>query len=260
MSSSTTDLKIVRDGPVLRLTMNRPERRNSLSRAMVAEMHRELSSVREGDGVRVVVFAGEGPVFCSGADIGEFLEAAESGKAVDDAEKVAAFFAAFGECPVPIISRVNGSAFGGGVGVVCVSDIVIAADDAKFSLSEARIGLIPAVISPYVLAAIGEREAKARMLLAASFDAQEALRIGLVHAVVPAGDLDATVEGAVADILRGAPGALSSIKRLPQQLRSLDASAARSLTTRLLAERLADSETQEGLKAFIEKRPPGWVP
>lgn len=253
-------LNVIRDGPVLRLTLDRPERRNPLSRVLVAEMHRELVAIEEGDATRVVVLASEGPVFSAGADIGEFLEAAESGQALEDAEQVAALFAAIYECPAPVVARVEGSAFGGGVGLLCAADIVLASDEAKFSLSEARLGLIPAVISPYVLAALGEREAKAKMLLAAPFNAQEALRVGLVHAVVPATELDAAVAQTIASVLHCAPGALAAIKRLPRQLKPLDAAVARSLTTRLLADRLASDEAREGLKAFLEKRAPAWVP
>jgi methylglutaconyl-CoA hydratase len=260
MTTSSDVLKVSQDGPVRRLTMARPERRNSLSRALVAELHREFSALAEGGATRVVVLSGEGPVFCSGADIGEFLEVAESGKALEDAEHVAALFAAIVDCPVPVLARVEGGAYGGGVGLVCAADIVIASDNTKFSLSEARLGLVPAIISPYVVAALGEREAKARMLLASPFDASEALRIGLIHSVVPANELYAAVEAAISSLLQCAPGAHAGIKRLPRQLKSLDPAAVRAFTTSLLAERLATDETREGLSAFLEKRPPAWMP
>jgi methylglutaconyl-CoA hydratase len=259
MMTSSDVLKVSQNGPVLRLTMARPERRNSLSRALVAELHREFSTIAEGSATRVVVLAGEGPVFCSGADIGEFLEVAESGKALEDAEQVAALFAAIVDCPVPVLARVEGAAYGGGVGLVCAADIVIASEDAKFSLSEARLGLVPAIISPYVVAALGEREAKTRMLLASPFDANEALRMGLVHSVDSSGELDAAIETAISSLLKCAPGALAAIKGLPRQLRSLDPAAARAFTTGLLAERLASDETREGLSAFLAKRPPAWT-
>jgi methylglutaconyl-CoA hydratase len=206
------------------------------------------------------VLSGEGPVFCSGADIEEFLEAAESGRALADAEGVADLLAAMTGCPVPIVARVTGAAYGGGVGLVCACDIAIATTDTKFSLSEARLGLAAAVISPYVIAAMGEREAKARMLLGAPFDATEALRIGVVHQVVPEEGLEGAIQDAVSNVLRCAPGALAAIKRLTMQLRSRDAAGARTLTTQLLAERLASDEGREGLKAFIEKRPAAWAP
>jgi methylglutaconyl-CoA hydratase len=253
-------LKVSQNGPVLRLRMARPERRNSLSRALVAELHREFSAIAEGGAMRVVVLSGEGSVFCSGADIGEFLEVAESGKALEDAEHVAALFAAIVNCPVPVVARVEGGAYGGGVGLVCAADIVVASEDAKFSLSEARLGLVPAIISPYVVATLGEREAKARMLLASPFDANDALRMGLVHSVVPASELDTAIETFTSSLLQCAPGALAAIKRLPRQLKSLDPATVRAFTTNLLAERLASDETREGLSAFLEKRSPAWTP
>jgi methylglutaconyl-CoA hydratase len=256
----TSSLTTLQDGPVLRITLNRPERRNSLSRELVAALTDTFTSIQEGAETRVIVLSGEGPVFCSGADIEEFLSAAESGRALKDAEGVADLLAAMMECPVPIVARVTGAAFGGGVGLVCACDIAIASTETTFSLSEARLGLAAAVISPYVIAAMGEREAKARMLLGAPFDANEALRIGVVHQVTPESDLKTATDDAVSNILRCAPGALAAIKRLTRQLRSLDAVAARNLTTNLLAKRLASAEGQEGLRAFTEKRPAAWSP
>ena len=164
------------------------------------------------------------------------------------------------DCPVPIVARVTGAAYGGGVGLVCACDIVIASTETKFSLSEARLGLAAAVISPYVIAAMSEREAKARMMLGAPFDATEAQRIGVVHQVVPEEGLDEAIQEAVSNVLRCAPGALAAIKRLTMQLRTLDAAGARTLTTQLLADRLASDEGREGLRAFMEKRPAAWAP
>jgi len=260
MNLTSSSLTTVHDGPVLRMTLNRPERRNSLSRELVAALRDVFASIQERSNTRVVVLSGEGQVFCSGADIEEFLSAAESGRALSDAEGVADLLAAMTECPVPIVARVTGAAFGGGVGLICACDIAIASIETTFSLSEARLGLAAAVISPYVIAAMGEREAKARMLLGAPFDVNEALRIGVVHQVTPESDLETAIDDAVSNVLRCAPGALAAIKRLTKQLRSLDSAGARKLTTNLLAERLASDEGQEGLKAFTEKRPPTWIP
>ena len=248
-----------RDGPVTHVVLNRLERRNALSRELVRALRDAFTGI-VGDGeTRVVVLAGEGPTFCGGGDIGEFAEAASGGTAVRDAESLADCLAAIASCPIPVIARAQGAAFGGGVGLVCAADIAIAAEDARFSLSEARLGLVPAVISPYVLAALGPREGKARMLLASPFAAAEALRIGLVQRVVPADALDAAVEEAVRGLLQCAPGALATIKRIPGLI-SGDADLTRHITTALLAERLASEEGQEGLRAFLEKRPAAWVP
>lgn len=252
-------LTTTRNGPVTRVVLNRPERRNALSRELVRALHEAFASIA-GDGeARVVVLSGSGVSFCGGGDIGEFAEAAAGGTATQDAESLADCLAAIASCPVPVVARVQGAAFGGGVGLVCAADVALAAEDARFSLSEARLGLVPAVISPYVLAALGPREGKARMLLASPFDAAEALRIGLVHQVVPADELDAAVERVVRDLLQCAPGALATIKRIPGLI-SGDADLTRHITTALLAERLASDEGQEGLRAFLEKRLAAWVP
>ncbi len=238
--------------------MNRPARRNALSRGLVALLHRAIQEAGSSDGVRVVVLAGEGPAFCAGADIGEFASSAAEGLARSDAEGIVGLLGAMAACPRPIVALVHGAAFGGALGLICASDIVVAADDARFALSEARLGLVAAVIAPYVYAALGNREARARILRAAPFDAETALRIGLVHEVAPAGEIDSSVDAVVADLLRGAPGALATIKRLPESLGKSPA-VIRNATVDLLAERLASAEGREGLAAFLEKRSPAWV-
>lgn len=254
------DLTVLQSGPVRRITLARPARRNALSRAFVAALHEAFGGIAEGGETRVVVLAGDGPAFCAGGDIAEYAEAAASGRARSDAETLAGLLAKIAGCPVPVVARVHGAAFGGGVGLVCAADVAIAAEGTRFSLSEARLGLVPAVISPYVLAALGAREATAKMLLASPFGADEALRCGLVHRVVPGEQLDEAVEGTIADLLRGAPGALATIKRIPALLSGLDAAARREATAGLLAERLASDEAREGLRAFLEKRPASWLP
>jgi methylglutaconyl-CoA hydratase len=258
-SGEAAELTIAQDGPVRRITLARAARRNALSRSLVAEMCQAFAAIEASGPTRVVVLAGEGPSFCAGADIGEFVEAAESGRSRTDAEGIVDLLGAISACPVPVVARVHGAAFGGAVGLVCATDIALAADDTRFSLSEARLGLVAAVIAPYVFAALGPREAKARILLGSPFGADEALRIGLVHRVVPADQLEAAVDQAVADLLRCAPGALAAIKRLPGLVQT-DPAAAREATIALLVERLADEEAREGLTAFLEKRPPAWVP
>lgn len=253
------ELRVVADGSVLRLRLNRPARRNALGRSLVAALHRVIAAIEEGGETRVVVLGGEGPTFCAGADIAEFVEAAERGLSRSDAEGIVDLLGAMAACPVPIVARVHGAAFGGAVGLVCACDVAIAAEETRFALSEARLGLVAAVIAPYVVAALGPREAKARILLGSPFGAEDALRIGLVQRVVPSDGLDAAVDDAVADLLRCAPGALAAIKRLPAMV-SGDPAAARAATMDLLVERLASDEGREGLRAFLEKRPAAWVP
>ena len=251
------NLRILQDGPVLRVTMARPARRNALSRRLVADLHGTFAAIQEGGQTRVVLLDGEGDVFCAGGDIDEFAAAAADQRAGPDAEGITTMLAAIAGCPAPVVAKVRGAAFGGGVGLVCAADVAIASEGTRFALSEARLGLVPAVVGPYVLTALGRREAVVKMLLAAPFDAAEALRIGLIHQCVPAEQLDAAVEAAVSDLLRGAPGALATIKRLPAMVAGDNPAGA---MTRLLAERLASDEGQEGLRAFLEKRPAAWVP
>ncbi|MBA2518900.1 MAG: enoyl-CoA hydratase/isomerase family protein [Chloroflexia bacterium] len=256
-SLRSAELTIEQAGLVRRVTLNRPERRNALSRSLVGSLRQVFAALPDHDEARVVVIAGEGPVFCAGGDIREFAASAEDGNARSDAEGLVDLLATIAVCPLPVVARVHGAAFGGAVGLIAAADIVITADDTKFSLSEARLGMAPAVVGPYVVAAIGARAALAHMLLAAPFDAPEALRIGLVHRVVPAGELDTAVNEAVANLLWCAPGALHRIKRLCRQLVA-DPAAARDLTVDLLVERLGSDEGQEGLRAFLEKRLPAW--
>lgn len=251
-------VRVERTGPVLRVTMDRPARRNALSRGLVAALHGAIREAGATAGVRVVVLGGDGPAFCAGGDIGEFASSAEDGLARSDAEGIVGLLGAMAASPLPIVARVQGAAFGGALGLICAADIVVAADDARFALSEARLGLVAAVIAPYVYSALGHREARARILRAAPFDAATALRIGLVHEVVPAAELDAAVGAVVDDLLRGAPGALATIKRMPDNL-GKSPRVVRNATVDLLAERLASDEGREGLAAFLEKRAPSWV-
>ena len=257
---ASDELTIEQDGPLLRLTLTRAERRNALSRSLVAALHHAFAGIEEGGEIRVVVLAGAGPAFCAGADIAEFVEAAGTGRSRSDAEGIVDLLAAIASCPVPVVARLHGAVFGGAVGLVCAADIAVAAEGTRFALSEARLGLVAAVIAPYVFAALGQREAKARILLGSPFDAESALRIGLVHRLAPPDGLDAAVTEVVADLLRCAPGALAAIKRLPRIVAGVDPTATRTAMIDLLAERLASAEGQEGLRAFLEKRSPAWTP
>jgi methylglutaconyl-CoA hydratase len=256
----TGELNIQHDGPVLRLTLNRPDKRNALSRSLVTALHDAFRAAGEDAGTRVVVLSGDGPAFCAGGDLAEFVEAAASRRAVDDAAGIVDLLGAMTSCPLPIVARIHGAAYGGGVGLICAADIAIAAERSRFSLSEARLGLIPGVISPWVFAALGSRHARALMLEAAPFGTDVALRCGLVHQVGPVDDLDDTVVRVVGHLLHGAPGALTAIKRLPEGLNAFDPQRHRAATTAMLADRLASDEGQEGMRAFLEKRSPRWAP
>ena len=248
------------DGSLLRLTLARPARRNALSRALVAALTDAIGGVAAGGETRVVVLAGDGPVFCAGADLTEFAEAGDPERLRADAEGLSDLLAAMAACPVPIVAVVHGAAYGGGLGLVCAADVAVAAAGTQFSLSEARLGLVPATIGPYVVAALGPREAKARMLLAAPFGVDDAHRIGLVHLVVSRAELASAVDGVVDNLVRGAPGALAAIKRFVAEIAGGEPAAVRERMMELLVERRAGAEGQEGMAAFLAKRPPAWAP
>jgi methylglutaconyl-CoA hydratase len=242
-------LRLEQDGPTLRVTLARPERRNAFDAGLIAELTDAFADV--GD-ARTVVLRGEGPSFCAGADI-EWQRSSIDltyDENVTDAMRLYAMLEAIDSCPVPVVAGVHGHALGGGSGLIACTDVAIAAPDAVFGFSEVRLGIIPAVISPFVLARIGPAAARRYFLTGERFGAEDALRIGLVHEV--AHDLDAAVERAVADVLAGGPEAVQAAKRLVRERpEGVE-------TARLAAERRTSDEGQEGLRAFLEKREPAW--
>jgi methylglutaconyl-CoA hydratase len=253
-------LGVVQDGPIRRVRLSRPHRRNALSRALISSLEHEFRSIKEGQETRVVVLSGAGPVFCAGADLREFIDASSDEELRADADRLSRLFAAMTACPVPIIAMVQGAAYGGGFGLICAADVAIASIGTRFSLSEVRIGLVPAVISPYVVAALGAREAKARMLLGEAYGVEVALRQGLIHQCAPPEELVSVTDACAAMLLLGAPGALAGIKRLPNVLDSGDPRETRAVLAQLLVERRRSQEGQEGMTAFLEKRLPAWAP
>ena len=243
-------LRVESDGAVLRVTLARPERRNAFDAALIAELAETFADV--GDS-RAVVLAGEGPSFCAGADVEWQRSSIELSydENVEDAMRLYRMLEAIDACPAPVVARVHGYALGGGSGVVACADIVLAAPDAVFGFSEVRLGIIPAVISPFVLARIGPGAARRYFLTGERFDAEAALRVGLVHEV--ADDLDAAVDRAVAGLLAGGPEAVRAAKRLIHER------PAGTDTPAIAAERRTSEEGQEGLRAFLERRPPSWL-
>ncbi len=257
---TTPELRVEQIDPVRRLILSRPQRRNALSRSLVVELNREIRSIAEGGDTRVVVLSGDGPVFCAGADLQEFVAVDDPVQLRTDGEGLLDLLTAMAACPVPIVAQVHGAAFGGGFGLVCAADIAVAAAGTRFSLSEARLGLIPAVISPYVIAALGRREATAMMLLAEPYGADVALRQGLIHQQTTREGLSTATDALVTTLLRSAPGALADIKRLPALLEAVETmEERRTLLGDVLARRRQSSEGQEGMTAFLQKRPPAWV-
>jgi methylglutaconyl-CoA hydratase len=256
-----TRLKLTTDNGVARVTLARPEARNAFDDALIAELTRAFSQIAGRDDVRAAVLSGEGPVFCAGADIAWMRRAGGYTRAENeaDAEKMARMLRAIDACPKPVIALAHGAAIGGGVGLVAAADIAIAAEETVFSLAEVKLGILPAVISPYVLRAIGPRAARDLYLTGDRFGAAEAHRIGLVHAVVPAGDLESAGERKLESLSSSGPEAVRAAKALIEKVAGLNPDEAMSITVRAIAERRASDEAKEGLSAFLEKRPASWT-
>jgi methylglutaconyl-CoA hydratase len=255
-------VRVVREGPVTRVTLARPDVRNAFDEVVIDQLTRAFLSFADDPQTRVVVLSGEGKVFCAGADVGWMRRAGGWSRPENeaDAERMARMLAAIDGCPRPVVVLVQGAAIGGGVGLVAAADVTVAADDAVFSLSEVKLGILPSVISPYVIRAIGPREARRWFLTGERFAAPEARRIGLVHEVVPAGGLTASGDRLVEALLTSAPEALAVAKRLIAKVANASPEEAMPLTVRTIAERRASDEAKEGLTAFLEKRPPAWAP
>ena len=243
-------LAVHRDGGVLHVTLARPERRNAFDAALIAALADAFVDV--GD-ARCVVLAGEGQSFCAGADV-EWQRASidlSFDENVEDAMRLYRMLEAVDACPAPVVARVQGYALGGGSGLVACCDVAVAAPDAVFGYSEVRLGIIPAVISPFVLPRIGPGAARRYFLTGERFDAETALRIGLVHEVTE--DLDAAVQSIVEALLQGGPEAVRAAKRLVREHPTGEA------TAQIAARRRTSDEGQDGLRAFLDKRPPAWL-
>ena len=242
-------LRVVRDGPWLRVTMARPERRNAFDAALIAELTEAFADV--GD-ARAVVLAGEGASFSAGADVDWMRSSADLSYEdnVEDAMRLRRMLEAIDSCPAPVVARVQGHALGGGCGLVACADVVIAEDDAIFAFSEVKLGIVPAVISPFALAKIGPGPARRWFVTGERFDAWTALWMGLVHEVTV--DLDRAVEDVLGEIAGAGPEAARAAKTLAR------APLPAEETARLIAERRTSAEGQEGLHAFLERRRPAW--
>jgi methylglutaconyl-CoA hydratase len=249
-------------GGVATIRMNRPEVHNAFDDVLIAALTAELRRLDPLPEARVVVLAANGKSFSAGADLNWMRRMAKYSEAENlrDAMALAGLMRTLGGVKKPTVARVQGAAFGGGVGLVACCDIAIAASEASFCLSEVRLGLIPSVISPYVIAAIGEREARRYFLTAERFDAVEARRIGLVHEVVDRGALDEAVAKTAGQLLKGGPQALAAAKKLIAEVgrRPMDDALSADTAQRIAAIRVG-AEGQEGLAAFLEKRRPDWV-
>jgi methylglutaconyl-CoA hydratase len=253
-------LDIRREDGVEYLTLNRPEVRNAFNEDTIRELTWWADSVAADASVRAVVLAGSGPVFCAGADLDWMRRMASFShqENLDDASDMARMFLALDRLPMPLVGRVHGAALGGGVGLAAVCDIVVAGSGTQFGLTEVRLGLIPAVIAPFVIAKIGRSAARELFLTGARFSAERAMTLGLVHAVVADEAIDATIRAYVTDLLAGAPGAVRAAKHLIAECCRRPLNEAATICAEAIAERRASAEGQEGVRAFLEKRKPVW--
>ena len=244
-------LRVEQDGDLLRVTLARPDRHNAFDAELIEELTVAFSEV--GDDVRAVLLSGEGKSFCAGADVDWMRGSIELSyeENVADARRLRKMLETIDSCPAPVVARVHGHALGGGCGLVACSDIVVAAPDTVFAFSEVKLGIIPAVISPFALAKIGPSAARRYFVTGEPFDAGTALRIGLVHEV--AEELDAAVMRIVGHLRSAGPEAARHAKKLV--LERPDGLG----TERRIAQRRTSDEGQEGLRAFLEKRDPSWV-
>ena len=254
-------LLITTSGPVMTVSLNRPQVRNAFDEELIAELTAWAAAPLPAE-VRVAVLRGEGRHFCAGADLTWMSKTIGYSQAenVRDAKAMAAMFQALDTLPVPLVGRIHGAALGGGAGLAAVCDIVVAAEDALFGFTEAKLGILPAVISPFVVTTIGSGAARELFLTGARFPAARAREIGLVHAVSPEADLDAVVERYVRELLTSAPGAVAAAKRLIAEVAGRPAADVAELTAETIARHRVSAEGQSGMRAFLEKRPAPWVP
>jgi len=250
----------VGDG-IARVTLARPEVRNAFDAEVIEQLRDVFGRITAADDVRAVVLAGEGKVFCGGADINWMrasLDLSYEANVVD-AERMSDMYRAIDNCPKPVIGAIHGAALGGGAGLAAVCDIAIAADDTVFGFTEVKLGIIPATISPFVLAKIGASHARALFVTGERFDAAHARAIGLVHEVVSAAELDGAVERRLAELHAAGPDAIGAAKLVVRRVLDNTYDESRAITTQAIARQRVSPEGQEGLRAFLEHRPPSFA-
>jgi methylglutaconyl-CoA hydratase len=256
-------LNVQREGAVEHVVLNRPDVRNAFNEHVIAELTDWAARTRdaaERHQVRVAIIGGAGRMFCAGADVAWMSKTVQytEEENLRDAMAMSAMFAALNELPLALIGRVHGAALGGGAGLAAVCDMVVASDDTIFGFTEVKLGILPAVISPFVLAKIGRSAARELFLTGARFSAARAKEIGLVHAVVAMSDLDAAVAAYARELMTAGPEAVAVAKSLVPRIWGCRVDEAMPLAARAIAARRVSSEGQEGLKAFLDKRTPRW--
>jgi methylglutaconyl-CoA hydratase len=264
MSAGTVLLRSADARGVFTLTLNRPDRHNAFDVATLIELAEVLQTLERDTAVRAVVLTGSGNSFCAGADLetARQLATADEAHNLKEAQRLADVLAALANLPKPTVARVNGNAFGGGVGLIACCDIAVASTQARVALSEVRLGLAPATISPYVIAAMGARQAHRYFLTGESLSADEARRLGLFHEVAPPASLDQVLESIVGSLLLGGPQAQRECKELIREMAPTGGAPneeARRWTAQRLARLRVSDEGREGVSAFLEKRKPRWA-
>ena len=259
---AAANIRVERSGDgVLAIELDRAEKHNAFDEALIAELTAAFRDVAGDDVVRIGSLTGRGPSFSAGADLGwmKRMAALDQSANEKDALALSDLMAAIDGCPKPVVGLINGAAFGGGVGLVACCDIAIASEEATFALTEVRLGLIPAVISPNVAAAIGARQCRRWFLSAERFDARRAEKLGLVHKVVPPGELGSAGQEMIGHLLKGGPGSQAAAKDLIRLVtgRQID-DRLRQETAKRIARQRASAEGKEGIGAFLEKRKPSW--
>ncbi|WP_448337929.1 enoyl-CoA hydratase-related protein [Chloroflexus aurantiacus] len=255
-------LTLTRDGPIATLTLQRPTVHNAFNPDVIAEITEVCTDLRDDPAVRVLVLQGEGPSFCAGADL-NWMQASlnySREENLADASRLDAMFTALDTLPQAVVARVHGAALGGGVGLVCCADYVVAAEEAVFGLTEVRLGLLPAVIARFVTAKIGFGHARALFVTGRRIKAAQALAIGLVHEVVPTDQLDQAVDRVVRDLLQAGPRAIAMSKALLQVVRTGSLDEVRRLAIEAIASARTGAEGQAGLRAFLNRQSPPWAP
>jgi methylglutaconyl-CoA hydratase len=246
---------------VASVTLNRPEVHNAFNEVMIAELTEIFKRVSVDDAVRVAVLTGNGKSFSAGADLNWMKKMINYSyeENMDDSLKLAELFHLMYSCPKPVIARVNGAAIGGGTGLVAVCDIAIAAENAKFSLSEVKLGLVPACISPYVIRKVGEGRCREFFLTGERLVAKRAMELGLVNQVVPSEELDQAVQEKANQLISSGPKAIAMCKELLKNVPGMDFDKAKTYTADMIARMRIGDEGQEGMNAFLEKRKPKWT-
>ena len=258
----TQAIRISAQGGVATVVLSRPDVRNAFNDEVIAELSQAFIQLGDDPQVRAIVLMAEGPAFCAGADLNWMRRMADYSREENeqDAEKLAFMLRTIYECPKPTIARVQGDVYAGGMGLVACCDMAVSVDTANYCLSEVKLGLIPATISPYVIRAMGPRASHRYFLTAERFSAQQAQRIGFVHEVVPADQLDATVSTWVQALLAASPNAIKECKKLVQYVADRDIT--RLLidhTVKAIADIRASDEGKEGVQSFLNKRKPAWM-